>query len=226
MQVLNPCASGKRGTLTVYYGYAVGVGKTYGMLVEAKKRATMGEDVVLGYIEAHERETIRTMAEPFESVSSRILSYRNVSFSEPDTDAIIRRRPAIVLIDELAHTNAVGSDREKRYQDVEQILAAGIHVITSMNAQHLASLAPRVESELGIKVPEQIPDSVLCRAERIVHVDPWVWTLLRRLKNGEIYSSPERIEIALQNFFTTPNLKYLKQCASSWLKENYFPPRA
>ncbi len=200
----------RRGRLKLYLGYSAGVGKTYQMLQEGHRLKTDGIDVVIGLLETHGRADIARLAEGLEVTPRRRLEYHGVPVEEMDVDAILARKPQVALIDELAHTNVPGSRNPKRYQDVQDILAEGIHVITTMNVQHLESLYNVVESAVGVKVRERIPDSVLAEADQIVDVDLTTEDLRRRLEEGKIYPA-ERVETALANFFTPANLERLRE---------------
>ncbi len=200
----------QRGRLKVYLGYSAGVGKTYQMLLEGHRLKTENIDVAIGLLETHGRVDIARLAEGLEIISRRLLEYRGIALEEMDIDAILTRRPQVALIDELAHTNAPGSRNPKRYQDVQDILAAGIHVITTMNVQHLESLYNTVEKAVGVKVRERLPDSVLAEADQIVDVDLTPEDLRKRLEEGKIYP-PERIGTALINFFKVSNLENLRE---------------
>ena len=200
------------GRLKVYLGYCAGVGKTYQMLQEGHRLKNEGIDVVIGLLETHGRSEIAKLAEGLEVIPRYRQEYRGVTVEEMDVDAILARKPQVALIDELAHTNVPGSLNPKRYQDVEDILAAGIHVITTMNVQHLESLYNMVEKAVGVKVRERLPDSVLAKADQIVDVDLTTEDLRKRLEDGKIYSK-ERIEAALTNFFKTSNLEKLRELA-------------
>jgi two-component system sensor histidine kinase KdpD len=200
----------QRGRLKVYLGYAAGVGKTYQMLLEGHRLKDEGIDMVIGLLETHGREAIARLAEGLEVVPRLRQEYRGITVEEMDVDAILARKPQVALIDELAHTNAPGSLNPKRYQDVQDILAAGIHVITTLNVQHLESLYNTVEKAVGVKVRERMPDSVLAEADQIVDVDLSTEDLRIRLEEGKIYPR-ERIETALANFFTSSNLEKLRE---------------
>ncbi|HEX7540114.1 MAG TPA: PTS sugar transporter subunit IIA [Syntrophales bacterium] len=200
----------QRGRLKVYLGYAAGVGKTWQMLQEAHRLRDEGIDVVVGLVETHGREGIARLLEGLEIIPRRRQEYRGIVIEEMDLDAILARKPQIVLVDELAHTNVPGSRNEKRYQDVQDILAQGIHVISTLNIQHLESLYDVVERASGVKVHERIPDAVLAEADQIVNVDLTSEDLSERLKEGKIYP-PDRIETALANFFRKQNLEQLRE---------------
>lgn len=200
----------QRGRLKLYLGYSAGVGKTYQMLQDGHRLKDEGIDVVIGLLETHGRAEIAKLAEGLETVPRRRLEYHGVPVEEMDVDAIVARKPRVVLIDELAHTNVPGSRNPKRYQDVQDVLAEGIHVVTTMNVQHLESLYNIVESAVGVKVRERLPDSVLAEADQIVDVDLTTEDLRKRLEEGKIYPA-ERIETALANFFTPANLEKLRE---------------
>ncbi|MDQ1258015.1 MAG: two-component system, OmpR family, sensor histidine kinase KdpD [Candidatus Hydrogenedentes bacterium] len=201
---------GQRGRLKVYLGYCAGVGKTCQMLHEGHRLKKEGVDVVIGLVESHGREDTANLTEALEVVPRLRQEYRGVTLEEMDVEAVLTRKPEVVLIDELAHTNVPGSRSKKRYEDVQDILEAGIHVITTLNVQHLESLYDTVESAVGIKVRERLPDSVLSEANQIVNVDITTEDLRRRLEQGKIYPS-DRIETAMGNFFTGSNLEQLRE---------------
>jgi two-component system sensor histidine kinase KdpD len=203
-----------RGNLKVYLGSAAGVGKTYSMLLEGKHLKQRGVDVVIGYMEPHERSETIAQAEGLEVVSPRIVKHGNLELKEMDLNAILKRHPTIALVDELAHTNAPGSKNEKRYQDVEALLDAGINVISTLNIQHLESFYNIIEDATGIKVAERIPDAVVAQADLVVNVDIEADDLIERLKSGKIYKL-DRIDAALNNFFTAQNLTRLREIALS-----------
>jgi two-component system sensor histidine kinase KdpD len=200
----------QRGRLKIYLGYSAGVGKTYQMLQEGHRLRSEGIDVVIGLLETHGRREIAKLGEGLETIPRRRLEYRGVAVEEMDVGAIISRKPQVALIDELAHTNIPGSANPKRYQDVQDILAEGIHVITTMNVQHLESLYNIVEKAVGVKVRERLPDSVLSEADQIVDVDLTTEDLRKRLEEGKIYPR-DRVEAALVNFFTPENLERLRE---------------
>ncbi|PQV62797.1 two-component system, OmpR family, sensor histidine kinase KdpD [Abditibacterium utsteinense] len=205
-------ARGGRGRLKIYLGFAAGVGKSYRMLEEASRRRERGQDVVIGYIETHNRAGTVAQLGELEIVPRRHVEYRGVSFEEMDTEAIIARRPQICLVDELAHTNVPGSAREKRWQDVEALLDAGITVLSAFNVQHLESLNDAVWDITGVRVRETIPDRVLREAHEVTIVDITPRALVNRLRRGDIYK-PEKIESALGNFFREGNLSALREIA-------------
>jgi two-component system sensor histidine kinase KdpD len=193
-------------------GFAAGVGKTYEMLQEGSRLLRQGIEVVIGYVEAHARpETIAQIGD-LEQLPRRKVEYRGIVLEEMDLDAVIARRPTIALVDELAHTNAPGSRNPKRHQDVEEIIRAGISVITTLNIQHLESLHEMVERATGIRVKERIPDYVVAMADQIVNVDLSAEDLLERLKAGKIYAL-DRVQTAMENFFTPEKLTQLRELA-------------
>jgi len=202
----------QRGRLKIYLGYAAGVGKTYQMLQEGHRMKAEGIDVVIGLLETHGRADIARLAEGLEAVPRRTQEYHGISIEEMDVEAIIARKPQVALIDELAHTNVPRSRNAKRYEDVQDILAAGIHVISTLNVQHLESLYNVVETAVGVKVRERLPDSILAEADEIVDVDLATADLRKRLEEGKIYPA-ERIETAMANFFTGPKLEKLRELA-------------
>jgi two-component system, OmpR family, sensor histidine kinase KdpD len=200
----------RRGRLKIYLGYGAGVGKTYQMLQEGHRLMAEGVDVVVGLVETHGRAETAKLIEGLEVVPRGRHEYKGHILEEMDIDAILKRTPEVVLIDELAHTNVPGSKNPKRYQEVQDILAAGIHVITTLNVQHLESLYDTVEKTVHVKVRERLPDSILAEADEIVNVDLTTEDLQARLREGKIYPR-ERIETALSHFFTTPNLERLRE---------------
>src|SRR3954471_8743952 len=198
----------ERGRLKVYLGSAAGVGKTFAMLREGHRLRKQGVDVAIGFVETHGRAETAEQIGDLEVIPPRQIEYRGVTLREMDLDAILVRRPTICLVDELAHRNAPGSKNAKRYQDVEELLRAGIHVITTVNVQHLESLYDQVERITGVKVKERLPDSVLGEADQIVNIDVSAEDLLERMKAGKVYP-PDRVERAMENFFTPANLTRL-----------------
>ena len=209
---LDLVAEQRKGRLKIYVGAAAGVGKTWRMLEEAHELRNKGIDVVLGFIETHRRADTDEMVGDLEVVPRRRIDYRGVPLEEMDVDAILARKPEVAVVDELAHTNVAGSKHEKRYQDIEELLAAGINVITAMNIQHVESLNPMMKRLTGIEVRETVPDSFLARADQIVNVDVTVEALRERLREGKIYP-PAQIEQALKNFFKPANLASLREVA-------------
>src|SRR3982751_2356729 len=209
-QFLNLIRRQERGRLKAYLGSSAGVGKTYAILREGHRLKTQGVDVAIGFVETHGRAETAEQVGDLEVIPPRVIEYRGVTLREMDLDTILARRPTICLVDELAHTNAPGSRHSKRYQDVEDLLRAGIHVITTVNVQHLESLYDEIERATGVRVKERLPDSVLAEADQIVNVDVSAEDLLERLKAGKVYP-PERAERALENFFTPANLTRLRE---------------
>ena len=200
----------RQGRLKVYLGYSAGVGKTYQMLQEGHRLKSRGIDVVIGLLETHGRAEIADLARGLEVVPRRRQEYHGIAVEEMDGNAVLARKPQVALIDELAHANVPGSLNAKRYEDVQDILAAGIHVITTLNVQHLESLYNIVEGSVGVKVRERLPDSVLAEADEIVDVDLATEDLRKRLEEGKIYPA-ERVGTALMNFFTSSNLEKLRE---------------
>jgi two-component system, OmpR family, sensor histidine kinase KdpD len=201
-----------RGTFKLFLGYAPGVGKTYSMLSEAIRRHQRGEDIVIGVVETHGRPRTAELAEQLEKVPRKTIEYKGVPFEEMDVDGIIARHPQIVLIDELAHTNIDGSKHRKRYEDVLDVLTAGIDVLATMNVQHIESVAPTVQSVTGVPIRETVPDWVVQRADEIVMADLTPEALQTRMRRGDIYGT-DRAEKALANFFRRGNLIALRELA-------------
>jgi two-component system, OmpR family, sensor histidine kinase KdpD len=201
-----------RGHHKIFLGYAPGVGKTYSMLSEARRRLERGEDLVVGYVETHGREAIAALAEGLPVVPKKQVVYRDTTFEEMDTAAVLTRRPGWVLVDELAHTNIPGSAHEKRWQSVEEILAAGVNVISTVNVQHFESLNDTVFQITGVRVRETLPDSVLDQAEEVVLVDLTTDALINRLNRGVVYDV-EKIPGALSSYFRRGNLAALRELA-------------
>jgi two-component system sensor histidine kinase KdpD len=202
----------KRGRFKIFLGYAPGVGKTFSMLSEAARRKSRGEDIVIGIVETHGRARTAELVGQLDQVPRKQIEYKGTLFDEMDVDAILKRHPEAVLIDELAHTNIEGSVHTKRYQDVLQILEAEIDVLSTLNIQHVESITPRVQSLTGITVRETVPDWVLDRADEIVLSDLTPEALSKRMARGDIYPQ-ERVERALQNFFRRGNLIALREMA-------------
>ena len=209
----------QRGNLIIYLGYAVGVGKTYGMLEHSKLLRDANQDVVLGYIETHQRKPLIRMTYLFNSIPLLEIEYQGVKFYEPNVIEIIKRKPQYVLIDELAHTNVPGSLNIKRHHDVHEIMDAGINVITSLNIQHVHSIATELEITWGVKLKERVVDHILYN-QYVIHVNPSIKTLINRLKSGELYSEPAQIIIASQNLFDLSKLKLLRKLTTGWIKQN------
>lgn len=208
-----------RGRLRVYLGMAPGVGKTYKMLEEGHRRVNRGTDLAVGFVETHGRKVVASLLDGLEVVPRMRIEYRGVVVEEMDTDAVIARRPTVALVDELARTNVPGSPREKRWQDVELIRDAGIHVVSTCNVQHLESLADAVATITGAPVNERLPDEVLESADEIELVDMSPHALRQRMKHGNVYP-PERAQVALARFFTEPNLTALRELALRFVAEH------
>jgi len=202
----------QRGHLKVFIGMAAGVGKTYRMLQEGQAEAEAGRDVVIGYLETHGRIDTAAQAESLEVIPRRRVTYRDTTVEEMDLPAILARQPELCLIDELAHTNAPGVEHEKRYEDVSDVLDAGIDVFSTVNVQHLESLNDQVTQLTGTRVRETIPDGVLSDADEVVLVDLTPEALITRLQAGKVYPS-ERVPAALNNFFKIENLSALRETA-------------
>jgi len=198
--------------LRIYLGAAPGVGKTYRMLQDAHRLHDQGVDVVLGFVEAHGRAETLSLTEGLEMTPRRQVPYRSVTLEEMDVDAILARKPHTVVVDELAHTNVPGSRHRKRYEDVLELLDAGIHVMTAVNIQHIETLNDAVSRSASTQIRETIPDSILKRADEVVNVDVTVDELRTRLREGKIYA-PEKVELALANFFRKGNLNMLRELA-------------
>jgi two-component system, OmpR family, sensor histidine kinase KdpD len=202
----------RRGRLRVYLGSVAGSGKTYAMLNEGHRRESRGTDVVVGYVETHGRAQTQAQLGDLEVIPRKKVTYRGVTLEEMDTEAVIARHPKLALIDELAHTNVPGSKHAKRYQDVQEILDAGINVVTTLNIQHLESLNDLVASITGVRVRETLPDWILDQADEVELIDISPYALRQRMKHGNIYP-PERIDAALNNFFREGNLTALREIA-------------
>lgn len=211
-QVLAKIQTERRARLRIYVGAAPGVGKTYSMIEDAHALRREGVDVVIGYVEAHGRAETEAKLGDLEVIPRRKIDYRGVVLEEMDVDAILARKPQLCMIDELAHTNAPGSRHEKRYQDVLEVLEAGIGVMTAVNIQHLETLNDAVGRVTGVRVRETVPDTFLDRADEVVNVDVTVEELRTRLRQGKIYK-PEKVEQALTNFFRETNLSTLRELA-------------
>jgi two-component system sensor histidine kinase KdpD len=203
---------GPRGKLKVFLGAVAGVGKTYRMLSEAHRRLARGQDIVVGLVEPHGRPTTAALLEGLEQVPLERIEYRGAVFYELDTDAVLRRKPEWVVIDEMAHTNVPGTRHAKRWQSVQEILDAGINVATTLNIQHLESLNDIVHEITGVRVRETIPDSIVDNADEVLLVDLTPEALINRLKRGDIYHG-ERIPQALANFFKKGNIVALRELA-------------
>jgi two-component system sensor histidine kinase KdpD len=209
----------ERGHLKVFIGMAPGVGKTYRMLQEGKAEADSGRDVAIGYLESHGREETLAQAVGLELIPRRRVDYRGRTLQEMDLPAVLARKPELCLIDELAHTNAPGVEHEKRFEDVRDVLAAGIDVYSTVNVQHLESLNDQVNQLTGARVRETIPDEVLSAADEVVLIDLTPETLIARLRAGKVYR-PERVQAALNNFFKIENLSALRETALRQVAED------
>ncbi|MFE9097050.1 ATP-binding protein [Streptomyces sp. NPDC007264] len=207
-----------RGKLRIYLGAAPGVGKTYAMLAEAHRRVERGTDCVVAVVEHHDRPRTEVMLRGLEQIPRRALEHRGSRFTEMDVEAVLRRAPAVALVDELAHTNVPGSRNPKRWQDVEELLAAGIDVVSTVNIQHLESLGDVVESITGVRQRETLPDEVVRRADQIELVDMSPPALRRRMAHGNIYA-PDKVDAALSNYFRPGNLTALRELALLWVAD-------
>lgn len=202
------------GKLKIYLGPCAGVGKTYQMLNEGNRLRRQGVDVVIGYVEPHDRPETAAQIGELEIVPPLVTKYHGITLKEMDVDAVLARKPTVALVDELAHTNAPQSRNRKRYEDVQDLLNAGINVITTVNIQHFESLYNIVEEVTGVRVKERVPDEVITKADQIVNIDLPAEDLQERLEAGKIYPK-ERIEAALANFFTSKNLTRLREMTFS-----------
>ncbi len=207
-----------RGKLRIYLGAAPGVGKTFAMLNEGRRRHSRGTDVVVGFVETHSRVNTAEQLGDLEVIPRRRIEYRGTSFEEMDIDALLARKPKVALVDELAHTNVPGSRNEKRWQDVEELLASGIDVISTVNIQHLESMNDVVEEITGIEQRETIPDAVVRAADQVELIDQTPEALRRRMAHGNIYA-PEKIDAALANYFREGNLGALRELALMWVAD-------
>ena len=207
-----------RGRLRIYLGAAPGVGKTYAMLGEAHRRLARGTDVVVAFVETHNRPQTAAMLVGLEVVPRRSLEHRGAPFQEMDVDAVLARRPEVALVDELAHTNVPGSRNAKRWQDIHELLAAGIDVVSTVNIQHLESLNDVVEAITGVKQRETVPDAVVRAADQLELVDMSPESLRRRLAHGNVYA-PEKVDAALGNYFRVGNLTALRELALLWVAD-------
>src|SRR6266487_1230771 len=206
------------GQLRVYLGAAPGVGKTFRMLEEGHRRRDRGTDVVIGFVESHGRRNTEVLVEGLEVVPRQTINYRGTSFTEMDLDAVLARRPQVALVDEMAHTNVPGSRNAKRWQDIQELLDAGITVITTVNIQHLESLNDVVQQITGVLQRETVPDEIVRRAEQIELVDLTPEALRRRMAHGNIYAA-EKVDAALGNYFRVGNLTALRELALLWLAD-------
>ena len=211
-QMLARIQTAERARLRIYIGAAPGVGKTYSMLEDAHAFRREGVDIVVSLVETYGRAETDAQIGDLEIVSKRKVEYRGVVLEEMDVDAILARKPQMCVVDELAHTNAPGSKHEKRYQDVLDLLDAGINVLTAVNIQHLETLNDAVSRVTGVRVRETVPDTFLDRADEVVNVDVTVQELQTRLRQGKVYR-PEKVEQALTNFFRETNLSTLRELA-------------
>jgi two-component system sensor histidine kinase KdpD len=202
------------GKLKIYLGPCPGVGKTYQMLLEGNRLRRQGVDVVIGYVEPHNRPETTAQIGELEIVPPLVAKYHGITLKEMDLDAVLTRKPTVALVDELAHTNAPQSRNRKRYEDVQDLLRAGINIIATVNIQHFESLYNIVEDVTGVKVKERVPDEVITQADQVVNIDLPAEDLLERLQAGKIYPK-ERIEAALANFFTSKNLSRLREMTLS-----------
>ena len=217
--VPDPGEQGTRGRLCVFLGAAPGVGKTYAMLEDGRSRRSAGADVVVGFVECHGRQATEDLLGDFEVIRRREVVYRGTHFEEMDLDAVLARRPQVVLVDELAHTNVPGSGRhDKRWQDVVELLDAGIEVVTTVNIQHLASLADAVEPIIEVPVRERVPDWVVRRADRIELIDASPEQLRRRMTHGTIYPS-DQVPDALSHYFRADHLAALRELTRRFVAE-------
>ncbi|MFD5749626.1 ATP-binding protein [Streptomyces sp. NPDC127033] len=207
-----------RGKLRIYLGAAPGVGKTYAMLSEAHRRVERGTDCVVAFVEHHDRPRTEVMLHGLEAVERRELEYRGSVFTEMDVDAVLERRPTVALVDELAHTNVPGSRNAKRWQDVEELLKAGIEVVSTVNIQHLESLGDVVESITGVRQRETVPDEMVRRADQIELVDMSPQALRRRMAHGNVYK-PDKVDAALSHYFRPGNLTALRELALLWVAD-------
>src|SRR5215467_9096786 len=207
-----------RGQLRIYLGAAPGVGKTYAMLNEGRRRASRGTDVVVGFVETHGRANTAAQIGDLEIVPRRKLEYRGEMFEEMDVDAVLAHEPAVALVDELAHTNVPGSRNEKRWQDVEELLNAGIDVISTLNVQHLESMNDVVQEITGIEQHETIPDAIVRAADQVELVDMTPQAIRRRMAHGNIYPA-EKVDASLANYFREGNLGALRELALMWVAD-------
>ncbi len=206
---LNLIRSAKYGKLKIYLGLAAGVGKTYRMLLEGHELVKDKINVFIGFVETHGRKETEKLLDGLPAIKRKQIFYKGKQFEEMDIDSILLQRPEVVLVDELAHTNVPGSKNDKRWQDVNELIEAGINVITTVNIQHIESINEQVEKITGIKVTERVPDSVIHSADEVVNVDLTIDELLDRLKDGKIYDL-SKVSVALQNFFQKDKLLQLR----------------
>ena len=206
---LNLIRSSKQGKLKIYIGMAAGVGKTYRMLLEAHELLKNNVNVVIGYIETHGRKDTEKLVEGLPAMNRKKIFYKGKMLEEMDVNCIILQKPEVVLVDELAHTNVPGSNNQKRWQDVKDLLAADINVISTVNIQHIESINEQVENITGVKITERIPDSIIQSADEVVNIDLTIEELIDRLEAGKIYDI-QKVPIALQNFFRKDKLLQLR----------------
>lgn len=211
-EFLNLIKKSKRGKFKVYIGMSAGVGKTYRMLQESHTLLKNGIDVKIGFIETHNRKETHDLLAGLPIISRRKIFYKGKELEEMDVSAVINARPEVVIVDELAHTNIEGSKNEKRWQDVLEILEAGISVISALNIQHIESLNEEVKTITGIEVKERVPDSIIAQADEVVNIDLTADELISRLKEGKIYQ-PDKVETALKNFFKSEHILQLRELA-------------
>src|SRR6202044_1804055 len=211
-------AEQERGQLRIYLGAAAGAGKTFDMLSEGHRRAERGADVVVAFVETHGRQHTAALLDGLEIIPRSTIPYRGATFEEMDLDAVLARRPEIALVDEFAHTNVPGSRHAKRWEDVEELLAAGIEVISNVNIQHLESLNDVVQRITGVPQRETVPDEVVRSADQIELVDMSPDSLRRRLAHGNVYAA-EKIDAALGNYFRVGNLTALRELALLWVAD-------
>ena len=206
----------EKGKLKIFLGYSAGVGKTYHMLDLARELEKNGKDVVVGYVEKHDRKETLELLEGLEEIKTKVVPYKKVILNEFNLEEALKRKPELMIVDELAHTNARGQKNAKRYQDVEELLQAGIDVYTTLNIQHIESLNQKVEEITGIHVKETIPDKVVQKADNIELIDIEPEELLNRMNKGKIYR-PDKVELAKENFFTKENLIKLREIALKYM---------
>jgi two-component system sensor histidine kinase KdpD len=209
---LNLIQKSRKGKFKIYIGMSAGVGKSYRMLQEARTLLRNGIDVKVGYIETHNRKETHELLEGLPLIPRRTIFYKGKELEEMDVQAVINLRPEVVIVDELAHTNIEGSKNEKRWQDVMEILDAGINVISALNIQHIESLNEEVKKITGVEVTERVPDKVIALADEVVNIDLTADELIARLKEGKIYQA-EKIETALKNFFKPEHILQLREMA-------------
>jgi two-component system sensor histidine kinase KdpD len=212
LQFLNLIRESKKGKLKIYIGMAAGVGKTYRMLLEAKELLSNNIDVVAGYIETHGRKETAKLLNGIPAMERKKVFYKGKQLDEFDLESVLLQNPEIVLVDELAHTNIPGSVNQKRWQDVLQLIDAGISVITTVNIQHIESLNEQVEKITGITISERVPDTIIHLADEVVNIDLTIEDLIDRLKEGKIYD-PSKVDLALNNFFQNDKLLLLRDMA-------------